>query len=209
MWSAIEVNVGIICACIPTLKPLVSRISPRLLGKGDSTEKAGISAQPPPPGGHHLAATITSKFLICSPPWLPPIVENHANKLTIDFITTPEMANSPGNLRAASITDATNSKKDIVFGFVEFETPQTLLDLSNLKSFLTLIPVILLSVVLGSAYGLLFTLNCHFLEQVELSVAKMQVLHSSYYWYMSKLSLLNAIQVPNLKQGLLDRTTYL
>ena len=31
MWSAIEVNIGIMCACVPGLKPLVSRLAPRLL----------------------------------------------------------------------------------------------------------------------------------------------------------------------------------
>ncbi|KAL4951531.1 hypothetical protein BDW69DRAFT_201403 [Aspergillus filifer] len=30
-WSAIECNVGIICACLPTLRPLVSRIIPQFL----------------------------------------------------------------------------------------------------------------------------------------------------------------------------------
>ncbi|KAB8068775.1 integral membrane protein [Aspergillus leporis] len=30
-WSAIECNVGIICACLPTLRPLVSRVVPHLL----------------------------------------------------------------------------------------------------------------------------------------------------------------------------------
>lgn len=30
-WSAVECNVGIICACLPTLRPLVSSIIPRLL----------------------------------------------------------------------------------------------------------------------------------------------------------------------------------
>ncbi|KAK2761722.1 hypothetical protein FQN54_001550 [Arachnomyces sp. PD_36] len=30
-WSAIELNMGIICACLATLRPLVSRIAPRLL----------------------------------------------------------------------------------------------------------------------------------------------------------------------------------
>ena len=29
LWSAVEVNVGIICACIPTLKPLVKLLSRR------------------------------------------------------------------------------------------------------------------------------------------------------------------------------------
>jgi len=31
IWSAVEVNLGIICACLPTLKPLVSRCFPHLL----------------------------------------------------------------------------------------------------------------------------------------------------------------------------------
>ena len=31
MWSAVEANVGIVCACIPTLKPLISRILPALI----------------------------------------------------------------------------------------------------------------------------------------------------------------------------------
>ena len=31
IWSCVEVNVGICCACIPTLKPLIVRILPRLL----------------------------------------------------------------------------------------------------------------------------------------------------------------------------------
>ncbi|KAL1867036.1 hypothetical protein Plec18167_008827 [Paecilomyces lecythidis] len=30
-WSAIECNVGIICACLPTLRPLISRVLPRFL----------------------------------------------------------------------------------------------------------------------------------------------------------------------------------
>lgn len=33
MWSAVEVHVGIICACVPGVKPLATRIFPRLLGR--------------------------------------------------------------------------------------------------------------------------------------------------------------------------------
>ena len=48
MWSAVEVNVGIICACIPTLKPLVTRILPSMImdhsktGSGTDKDK-GVS----------------------------------------------------------------------------------------------------------------------------------------------------------------------
>jgi hypothetical protein len=37
MWSAVEVNVGIVCSCIPTLKPLISRILPRLIYSNHGT----------------------------------------------------------------------------------------------------------------------------------------------------------------------------
>ena len=37
MWSAVEVNVGIVCACVPTLKPLISRILPRLIYSNHGT----------------------------------------------------------------------------------------------------------------------------------------------------------------------------
>ena len=48
-WSAIECNTGIICACLPTLKPLISRILPGLIstlsgnrhGTGQSTTRRG------------------------------------------------------------------------------------------------------------------------------------------------------------------------
>ncbi|KAL4780330.1 hypothetical protein BJX76DRAFT_364388 [Aspergillus varians] len=32
LWSQIEINSGIICCCLPTLQPLIARLSPRLLG---------------------------------------------------------------------------------------------------------------------------------------------------------------------------------
>ncbi|KAL8305627.1 hypothetical protein RB600_008490 [Gaeumannomyces tritici] len=44
MWSAVEVNVGITCACIPTLKPLIMRILPVMLvdpeGTAGSTQRS-------------------------------------------------------------------------------------------------------------------------------------------------------------------------
>ncbi|KAL8992472.1 MAG: hypothetical protein Q9169_007079 [Polycauliona sp. 2 TL-2023] len=33
MWSAIEVDVGIICACVPGVKPLAAKLFPKLLGR--------------------------------------------------------------------------------------------------------------------------------------------------------------------------------
>lgn len=31
-WSIVELNVGILCACLPTLRPLIMKLAPGLLG---------------------------------------------------------------------------------------------------------------------------------------------------------------------------------
>jgi fucose permease len=42
MWSVVEVNIAIVCACVPGLKPLVSRFMPNLLrSAGDMSSKSG------------------------------------------------------------------------------------------------------------------------------------------------------------------------
>lgn len=45
-WSAVECNVGIICACLPNLRPLVSSILPRFLStiSGSGTRSDGDTA---------------------------------------------------------------------------------------------------------------------------------------------------------------------
>jgi fucose permease len=50
LWSAIEVNVGLVCACIPTLKPLIGKVWPTLIDNKRwsscfwaSTQKSGSS----------------------------------------------------------------------------------------------------------------------------------------------------------------------
>ncbi|KAF2749001.1 hypothetical protein M011DRAFT_475753 [Sporormia fimetaria CBS 119925] len=40
-WSVVELNCGILCACLPTLRPLVQRILPRLVG----TDRKGRSVR--------------------------------------------------------------------------------------------------------------------------------------------------------------------
>ncbi|KAL2758140.1 hypothetical protein ACRALDRAFT_1040207 [Sodiomyces alcalophilus JCM 7366] len=40
MWSAVEVNIAMICACIPTLKPLIVKILPAILIDPDRTRRS-------------------------------------------------------------------------------------------------------------------------------------------------------------------------
>jgi fucose permease len=60
MWSVVEVNLGIVCACVPTLKPLISRILPALIDnsrgsscfgslyKSSNPATTGLSSPAPP-----------------------------------------------------------------------------------------------------------------------------------------------------------------
>ena len=53
MWSAVEVHVGIICACVPGVKPLVAKVFPSLLGRIKHHSKESGSSYGP--GNGHWA----------------------------------------------------------------------------------------------------------------------------------------------------------
>lgn len=42
VWSAIECNIGVVCASLPTFKPLIDRFFPSLMGRSASTPKNSV-----------------------------------------------------------------------------------------------------------------------------------------------------------------------
>lgn len=38
-WSAIELNIGILCACLPTLRPLLKKVAPGLMGSTEHSNQ--------------------------------------------------------------------------------------------------------------------------------------------------------------------------
>lgn len=44
-WSTVEMNVGIICLCMPALRQLLVRFFPRMLGTGNRSAAQGTAAQ--------------------------------------------------------------------------------------------------------------------------------------------------------------------
>jgi len=61
-WSAVELNVGIVCACLPTMRPLINAISPKLL---DSTRRGTAATVTPLPymgDKHQRSTTYTSRL---------------------------------------------------------------------------------------------------------------------------------------------------
>lgn len=98
MWSAVEVNTGIICACIPTLKPLIKRILPAMLTdhtwSGSSPDKTGslptqvpgeLNAEPP----QRLASVGTVDGAPSRPAAAHTTGDQNLDMSMMDFLTTP------------------------------------------------------------------------------------------------------------------------
>lgn len=49
-WSVIETNVGILASSIPSFKPIITRIAPRLLGSSNNTAKESTTRR----SGFHM-----------------------------------------------------------------------------------------------------------------------------------------------------------
>ncbi|KAL9607714.1 MAG: hypothetical protein Q9167_007394 [Letrouitia subvulpina] len=96
MWSAIEVDVGIMCACVPGIKPLAAKVFPNLLGRiKHARHTSGNSYYGP--GDAQWAGVAPKKKSMVSPP-RSPISEKtkgpsspNGNIEAVDFLTTPDM----------------------------------------------------------------------------------------------------------------------
>ncbi|KAL8958297.1 MAG: hypothetical protein Q9193_004618 [Seirophora villosa] len=125
MWSAIEVDVGIICACVPGIKPLAAKVFPNLLGR--IKHARGSSGNQYYGSGNAQRAGVNGQNVMASPPpspvaarQTPPWGRDGATGQTssgMDFLTTPDM-NTSDLQRPAT---ARNEDEDITM--VDFLDP--------------------------------------------------------------------------------------
>ena len=193
MWSAVEVHVGMICACVPGVKPLVARVFPRLL---DAAKHAGDMTGSPfyGPGDAQWAdfgpRTHTSSIPVPSPSQAP----THAVQSIsgpndtvgmMDFLTTPDtsaaMLHQAQTTRTVGRVATTRSPSLTVFDFVNVKNPKSMVKMTNKESICPLILVTILFFMWGFAYGLLNILNQQFQIVVGVSNAQAIGLHSAYY----------------------------
>lgn len=203
MWSAVEVNVGMTCACIPTLKPLIVRILPAMLVD--------------PHGTHHGNTTVTKQQSDSSRrlssdegrgPNLGTIPEGavqqqfpatHSQESVepiysaMQFLTTPDssMPASPTtNVRRSStmMTDATTAtspgggaESTIFFGFVNVKQPKSIIRTSVADSWKYCTMVTILFLLWGFSYGLLNTLNNVIASVADMTEAQTIGLTSMYF----------------------------
>ena len=190
MWSAVEVHVGVIVACVPGVKPLVAKVFPSLLGR---IKQAGdLSGNPFYGPGDAQWANIAPKTqnTVSAPPQTPTTATHPASGRQdsigmLDFLTTPET--TPATLQhtqtAAATVATTRSRTPslTIFDFVNDNQARSMVKLTNKQSYFPLALVTILFFLWGFAYGLLQVLNQQFQIIVRTSAGQAVALHSAYY----------------------------
>lgn len=190
MWSAVEVHVGIIVACVPGVKPLVAKVFPRLLGRIKHVGGShGNSAYGPGDAQWANLAPRTQPTLPAPPPSptsaTQPAPGREDSIGMLDFLTTPET--TPAMLQhsqtAAATVGTTRSRTPslTIFEFVNPNQARSMVKLTNKQSYPSLALVTILFFLWGFAYGLLQVLNQQFQNIVRTNAGQAVALHSAYY----------------------------
>ena len=185
MWSAVEVHVGIICACVPSLKPLASRILPSMLRDTDDPNDTSElqygdnkGLQIDEASAHPLPSAPTS------PVKAHPTSQSKEGDLDImDFLTTPDMAEPITRTQTAATTTTQRSRAASLtfYDFVNMNNPKSMVKMSNKESVFPLALVTILFFLWGFAYGLLSVLNSQFQLVVRMSTRQSLGLHAAYF----------------------------
>ncbi|KAF7540944.1 hypothetical protein G7Z17_g12065 [Cylindrodendrum hubeiense] len=191
MWSAVEVNVGMTCACVPTLKPLVLKLLPSMLydpdGTRSSTSKGPNDSDTPSTGNR---ASMQPPPPVAFPGVQQPLNDSNAPISAMEFLTTPFMelppeASQPGSSPAHADTTMTSStgtqEQGIYFGFVNMSRPKSMLKCDARESFKYCTIVSILFVLWGISYGLLNTLNNVIASVNDMSTAETLGMTSVYF----------------------------
>ncbi|KAF2704813.1 MFS monosaccharide transporter-like protein [Pleomassaria siparia CBS 279.74] len=195
MWSAIEINVGIMCACVPALKPLTARFLPQWVLDGTvvrekSTTQTSDSAAIPPnivdsPRRSTFVTSPTCSNRPQSPPTKPPPALTGTGE-SIDimaFLTTPDMNEMPHLPKTNTFSTAPTAGKPSVafFDFVDTHKKKNITLMGNRESIYPILMVTILFFIWGFAYGLLDTLNAQFQTVAHMSTGQTVGQHSAYY----------------------------
>lgn len=203
MWSAVEVNVGIICGCIPTLKPLIIRILPAMIIDPDGTRSStrdsaqldavikqdnSDSSQP------ITSSTINDSHASAPQPPEQVHVHHERDRLSkeisirdflsasaVNEIPAPESRTPtlPDRRRVSSVPSA--PENSIYFGFVEMKKPKSMVKSSVSESFKYCTIVSILFFLWGFSYGLLNTLNNVVADVAHMTTAQALGLTSVYF----------------------------
>ncbi|KAG0646890.1 L-fucose permease [Hyphodiscus hymeniophilus] len=184
MWSAVEVNVGIICACIPTLKPLIKQILPSMIAdpsRNGTAKEISSDSQVAPDGFVEPAHRLSSSGHPVGIRPLPPaqLGGNQAEEMgMMDFLTTPGMDLHSGQ---TNTQDTRAADSTVYFGFIDMRRPKSMLKTKGTEAFKYCTIVTILFFLWGFSYGLLNTLNNEISTVARQTVSQTLGLTTAYF----------------------------
>ncbi|EFY87032.1 putative L-fucose permease [Metarhizium acridum CQMa 102] len=199
MWSAVEVNIAMTCACIPTLKPLILKLLPAMLYDPEGTRvsrttKSNSDHETPPSryvGSAARESMVTPESATGSNPGGAKSDSSNEIPMTaMEFLTTPDMRNLSESMHPdlvatraqTNLTASTSSVENgIYFGFVNMTKPKSMLRANASESFKYCTIVAILFFLWGISYGLLNTLNNAIAVVNKMSTAQTLGLTSAYF----------------------------
>lgn len=140
MWSAVEVNLGIICACVPSLKPLFLKFLPQFVKDSDSPFNSQNSADHGQPTGLQDAIKGNVSMLNHPAAFRKPLVKEYAGDDEGDSMGFLNMLAGPeddvsGHTSTRKLTrSSTNKSTASDFDFVQMSGSKNMLKLSNRQS---------------------------------------------------------------------------
>ena len=164
MWSAVEVNVGIICACIPTLRPLVKRLVPEMVSEGNHSS-----------GQHELVEVSSSQGMTSlnsrrSKTLLQPRSPTEASDTAVAgsqliYSEQPAEEQRQINMKPRTVLEperphTQQTEHSVLFGFFHMEEqPKSMLDIQGLESFKYWALIAGLLFFVGFAFGMLISIS--------------------------------------------------
>jgi fucose permease len=186
MWSAVEVNVGIMCACVPGLKPLVARFMPHVLRDLHERHLSGTRDSEKIDSMDMNAAHRVPSLNRSSP--TKQHIETRGGSESeepldmIDFLTTPDMNEFPIHRTQTALTNTTrHTAPPTFFDFVNIKKSKSMVQMSVRESLFPNIMVTILFLVWGIAYGFLDALNMQFQRIAKMTAAQTVGIHSAYF----------------------------
>lgn len=194
MWSAVEINTGIMCACVPAMKPLVKRFLPKWVIDHTVAEKSSSRTSDSMIMPTNITAATTRRSNLPSPPVSPattkppPAVGGKDEPMgMMDFLTTPDMNEMPAMCRNETlVTYATTTRarrgSAAYFDFVDMQKKKNITLRTNGEAVYPVAMVTILFFIWGFAYGLLDTLNSQFQVVAKMTDGQTVGQHSAYYF---------------------------
>ncbi|OCT51542.1 putative MFS transporter [Cladophialophora carrionii] len=203
MWSAVEVCIGLVCACVPSLKPLFARFLPSFIKDAgeELTSDNSVDAGNPRAGTAGTKLPKGNVSMLNNPAaFRRPIVQEYCGDDQgdqmgfLNMLAWPpeEQTGSPLSRTATKLSRRHTNKSTVSdFGFVNMSGKRNMLNLSNRESAWPIAVVTVIFFLWGFAYGLLDTLNSRFQLVAGVSTGKGLGLHSAYYggYFVGPLSL--------------------